>query len=624
MANLASAAAAAARLANEGGKGGEPGGQIGVDHAGTTGNGLDLKSPVLNQEFMSGENRDARLETETTRNLVHTFTGIFGGDAKFLAHYEKQREDEPWVDKFPGPHLDMGTYKAFSHFIESGAHGDQHMLVKEWTDKYGAPSNGNYVVPFATLGWGTPAAPKYWLVLNNPEDHLRIGTDNVKKSFVHNGGNSMGEHFLGEIDEDEWRRRRLGAVQSVQPTFIKGYFHRMERHARNLVKRLKDGYEGTFTYGASVPEPAFNLHEMVVDTAFKVAADTLLGLEDDNELQKWSRQIRWAVQRQQPDNTRAVQIMKDWATFMRNRPAEMRGPLLEAMIDTVEEHERGENIKRAEVPDAPHDPFKTFHDDLMLLTLAFHDTTAACMTSCLMELARKPDLQAQVAKEAREVVGNRAQRQSSRGQMTFDDEVAKKAMIYDDLYNMPLLTKCINETLRMWNPVPYGSMRQLENDEMLHCGPGPKDLTLVPKGTNFMLHGFTHHRDKNLWGPDANEWKPERWEGFADVNGVHFQGEIGSQNHHSTTYAARNPESERFHPFSRFPRDCFGKNFAQAEMRVVLPVLLAEMEFRLAEPTSSHVASGGPDKLMYMLSGVLKPRDGIWVHAVERAPDSKL
>merc|ERR1719421_2632161 len=180
------------------------------------------------------------------------------------------------------------------------------------------------------------------------------------------------------------------------------------------------------------------------------------------------------------------------------------------MIDSVEEHERGEAHKRTEVPDAPHDPFKTFHDDLMLLTLAFHDTTAACMTSCLMELARRPELQAEVAKEAKGVVENRMKRvgQTSKASITHAAGLDGKAMIYDDLYNMPLLTKCINETLRMWNPVPYGSMRMLSKDEELHCGPGPNDTTLVPAGTPFMLHGFTHHRDKTLWGPDADVWNP--------------------------------------------------------------------------------------------------------------------
>ena len=33
-------------------------------------------------------------------------------------------------------------------------------------------------------------------------------------------------------------------------------------------------------------------------------------------------------------------------------------------------------------------------------------------------------------------------------------------------------------------------------------------------------------------------------------------------------FSGKNPQSLRFHPFTRAPRDCFGKNFAQAELRV--------------------------------------------------------
>ena len=117
---------------------------------------------------------------------------------------------------------------------------------------------------------------------------------------------------------------------------------------------------------------------------------------------------------------------------------------------------------------------------------------------------------------------------------------------------------------------------------MLHTGPpGTDEMELVPKGTNVIVHSFTNHRSERLWGADAGEWKPERWEGYADEHAINFDGPDGPDGWR-TTYSARNPQSLRFHPFQRAPRDCFGKNFAQAEMRVVLPVLLANLEFTRA------------------------------------------
>jgi hypothetical protein len=52
-------------------------------------------------------------------------------------------------------------------------------------------------------------------------------------------------------------------------------------------------------------------------------------------------------------------------------------------------------------------------------------------------------------------------------------------------------------------------------------------------------------------------------------------------------------------------------------MRVVLPILLSKFEFRLAEPTASQVADS-PDSVVYQIAGILKPRDGLWMHAVQR------
>lgn len=33
----------------------------------------------------------------------------------------------------------------------------------------------------------------------------------------------------------------------------------------------------------------------------------------------------------------------------------------------------------------------------------------------------------------------------------------------------------------------------------------------IPKGTNLFLAIWACNRTEDLWGPDAHEWKPERW-----------------------------------------------------------------------------------------------------------------
>ena len=80
-----------------------------------------------------------------------------------------------------------------------------------------------------------------------------------------------------------------------------------------------------------------------------------------------------------------------------------------------------------------------------------------------------------------------------------------------------------------------------------------------------------------------------------------------------TTYSSRNPQSARFHPFTRAPRQCFAMNFAQLEMRVVLPLLISKFQF-----SSTKIASNGMISETYEIAGILKPRDGLWLHCKSR------
>jgi len=57
--------------------------------------------------------------------------------------------------------------------------------------------------------------------------------------------------------------------------------------------------------------------------------------------------------------------------------------------------------------------------------------------------------------------------------------------------------------------------------------------------------------------------------------------------------------------------------------QVVLAVLLSTFRFRLAEPTASQIAVDA-DSMFVQLSGVIKPRDGLWMHAEPRTPTARL
>ena len=56
--------------------------------------------------------------------------------------------------------------------------------------------------------------------------------------------------------------------------------------------------------------------------------------------------------------------------------------------------------------------------------------------------------------------------------------------------------------------------REAYVDTVLPLGGGPdgKSPIFMPKGGILAWHVYTMHRRKDIYGPDADEFKPERWE----------------------------------------------------------------------------------------------------------------
>jgi len=91
---------------------------------------------------------------------------------------------------------------------------------------------------------------------------------------------------------------------------------------------------------------------------------------------------------------------------------------------------------------------------------------------------------------------------------------------------------------------------------------------IVPKNTLVMLSLLGANQNRDIWGQDAYEWKPERWMSPLpdSVTEAHFPG----------VYA-------NMMTFSGGGRSCIGFKFSQLEMKVVLSLLLESFSFSLTE-----------------------------------------
>jgi cytochrome P450 len=89
-----------------------------------------------------------------------------------------------------------------------------------------------------------------------------------------------------------------------------------------------------------------------------------------------------------------------------------------------------------------------------------------------------------------------------------------KPITFAKLKSCTYLQHCMNETLRLY-PVVAANARTANKDTTLPRGGGPdgKSKIFIPKGTQVEYSVHVMHHRKDIWGPDAEEFIPERWEG---------------------------------------------------------------------------------------------------------------
>lgn len=198
-----------------------------------------------------------------------------------------------------------------------------------------------------------------------------------------------------------------------------------------------------------------------------------------------------------------------------------------------------------------------------------HETTASALTWAAFLLAKHPDMQEKLRDEITQTLGANPQA---------GDPPADLAGL---LKQMPLLNGVMHETLRLYPTVPV-TMRQALRDTRLGG-------QVIPKDTEMVISIWQINRSPEIWGPDAGEFRPERW----------INADDGKPNRHG---GARS--NYDFLTFLQGPRSCIGQEFAKAEMRCLLAALVASFSWELAMDEADVVPRGvitiKPERGMYL------------------------
>ncbi|KAL6615624.1 hypothetical protein ACP70R_037894 [Stipagrostis hirtigluma subsp. patula] len=223
--------------------------------------------------------------------------------------------------------------------------------------------------------------------------------------------------------------------------------------------------------------------------------------------------------------------------------------LLGLLLESNMEHCRGDGDSKAGITT----------DDVIgeckLFYFAGMETTSVLLTWTMVVLCMHPEWQDRAREEVLHVFGSG----------TPD---------YDGLSRLRIVTMVLYEVLRLYTPLTALQRRTYK----------PMELGGVryPAGVVLMLPLLCTHHDKDVWGADASEFRPERFAG-------------------GVSRASR--DAPAFFPFGWGPRTCVGQNFALLEAKMGITMILQRFAFELS-PAYTHA----PFPL-----GLLQPEHGAQV-----------
>lgn len=115
----------------------------------------------------------------------------------------------------------------------------------------------------------------------------------------------------------------------------------------------------------------------------------------------------------------------------------------------------------------------------------------SCSSSCAItyHLAHNPSAQAKLQKELDAALGSE------------DDPVSS----FEEVKKLPYLQAVLDETLRIHSTSGIGLPRLVPEAGVVVNG------KTFPEGTVLSVPSYTIHRDKEVWGEDADLFRPERW-----------------------------------------------------------------------------------------------------------------
>ncbi|KAJ5324527.1 cytochrome P450 [Penicillium atrosanguineum] len=343
-------------------------------------------------------------------------------------------------------------------------------------------------------------------------------------------------------DGEEWAHSRA----LLRPSFNKSQVADltiMESHLQVLLRLIPSSEDGAKHATTFDLQPSFFRFTMDSSTEFLFGTSTHTLTEGGDQI--FSDAFVYALN----DISLGLRL-GPWEKFRRTDPKAVEAhrfcrQYIDKYVDQALEYRKAHQGDMAEKKDGKKRTFlqelatatddkDKLRDELLSLLLAGRDTTASLISSLFFCLAKRPEIWSKLREEvATELNGQKPQ--------------------YEQLRNLKYAKYCVNETLRLYPPVPNNAKMAIR-DTVLPRGGGPDGDApiLIEKGNWIIYTVYAMHRRKDLFGEDADEFRPERW--------------------------VKNEFTWQYLPFNGGPRVCLGQQYALTEALYVLVRFAQEFE----------------------------------------------